>query len=413
MNVKDKITFALNNHDDYAKFSCWIYLWQKILIDWNLNYFKISEFNNYCKNTKSPQISFSNSNFFNSGEFAWPYSLENAKLVIEKAKFHTNVYNLLLNHPFKEELSLHKTFESLSKINPDYDEDFFLEFDISNSIFANSKKTQEDYFNSLGIADWTLTEVIVSAICYCIQQIHIENSQLPKTIFWEKSKSPKEMQKKSLSGNLRIFFDRIFHYLLYFETHEILVKVFIQTNIISVYKLELIKTLKDAFKEIDKKELISQDLYIKRNGIHGLALFRIFQAFNVGVIFPDKLILTVVEWNTTRNYFGEIRNLLEVCELFLNKLTLFMSNVNNTNLEQKKSEDNIEKINKSFVIAFFQLQTMHEGGIQYGYGDLDNPPFTELVEYFHRTFPSFSVEELLSITAMQYYSLKKKKKTNI
>lgn len=313
MNLEDEFKFALNNHDDYCKFSCWTYLWQKILINWNTFYFQISELNYYFKNTKSTQISFSNSQFFHSGKYAWPYSLSNAKLIIEKAKFHKNLHELLLNHPFDGTLSLHKTLKCLSEINPDYDEDVELEFQMSNSVFANSKKNQQHYFNSLEIAGWAYTEVIISAIYYCLQHIYIENQELPKTIFWEKAKFPKEMQRKSLLFDLKSFFYRIFDYLLYFETHEILVEVFKEINIISVYRLQLIQVFNKTFKEIDEKTLSSIDLNSKRNGIHRLALFRILKAFNLGIIFPDELILTIVAWSSYKNYFQEIRNMLDVC----------------------------------------------------------------------------------------------------
>lgn len=171
------------------------------------------------------QTFFSKNQFFDSGKYAWPYSLSNAKLIIEKRKFHRNLYDLLLHHRFDGDLSLHKTHENLSKLNIDYDEDFHLDFRISNSIFANSKLDQKEYFNSLKIIDWNYTEVIISAICYCLQDIYIENKEkLPKTIFWQKAEFPKEMQRESLLFNLQSFFYFIFDYLVYFETSEDLIE---------------------------------------------------------------------------------------------------------------------------------------------------------------------------------------------
>lgn len=176
------------NSGDFGKFVRWVELWKKILSNWKNLYFQIKELNDYFTNNQNVEVSFSKNQFFGSGKYAWPYSLSNAELILEKAKYHKNLYDLLLHHPFDRELSLHKTHASLSKINVDYDESFFLESKISNSIFANSKKNRQEYFNSLKIVNWTYSEIIISAICYCLENIFIENTEdLPKTIFWQKA----------------------------------------------------------------------------------------------------------------------------------------------------------------------------------------------------------------------------------
>ncbi len=265
MNLKEKFIFAENNYADYCTFSWWIYLWKIILTNWSTSYFQIHELNDYFRTNQNMQTSFFNSNFFDSGKFAWPYSLSNAELIIEKGKYHTNLYDLLLHHPFDGALSLHKTHGSLSKINVDYDEDSFLEFRISNSIFANSKLNRKEYFNSLKITDWGYTEVIISAICYCLQDIYIENKEnLPKTIFWQKAEFPKKMQRESLLFNLESFFYRIFDYLVYFEISEDLIEVFEKVNIISVYRLQFIEAFERKFETIDEEIRISIQLNKKK-----------------------------------------------------------------------------------------------------------------------------------------------------
>jgi hypothetical protein len=159
--------------DDFYTFSWWIYLCKKIVSNWNTCYFQINELNDYFQKNQNMQTSFCKNQFFYSRKYAWPYSLSNAEFMIEEGRFHENLYDLLLHHPFDGALSLHKTHESLIEINVDYDEDFFLELKISKSTFANSKLDRKQYFNSLKITNWDYSEVIISAIWYCLQDIFI------------------------------------------------------------------------------------------------------------------------------------------------------------------------------------------------------------------------------------------------
>ena len=394
------------NYADFNKFFRWIELWKKILSNWKNVYFQIKELNDYFTNNQNVEVSFSKNQFFGSGKYAWPYSLSNAKLIIEKAKYHTNLYELLLYHPFDNALSLHKTYESLIEINSDYDESSFLKFKICNSIFAKSKKNRKQYFNSLKISNWTYSQVIISAICYCLQDIFIENTEkLPKTIFWQKAEFPEQMQKESLLFNLECFFYSIFDYLVYFQPHQLLVEVFTEINLISVYKLQFIKAFQRKFKEIEKKDLHAKNLNGKK--INKTALFYIFKAFNLAIIFPDYLITNVVTWSWDRNIFVGIINMLDVNQYFLEKLDLFPS----TYLNSSNFEKNIEEIEKMFIIDFFQLETIDGIGIKEEYENLENQNFIELVKFFHTLFPSFSLEKIYAITENQYLLLKRQKKS--
>lgn len=383
-------------------------------------YFQIYELNAYFKNSQNNDVHdyfennqnmpsfFSKNQFFDSGKYAWPYSLSNAKLIIEKGKFHKNLYDLLLHHPFDGDLSLHKTHESLSKINIDYDEDFYLDFRISNSIFAHSKVDQKEYFNSLKIIDWNYSEVIISAICYCLQDIYIENKEkLPKTIFWQKAEFPNEMQKESLLFNLQSFFYFIFDYLVYFETSEDLIEVFEKLNIISVYRLQFIEAFKRKFEKIEVENQTSMQLNGNKKNINTIGLVRIFKAFNLNIIFPDQLILNIVAWNDHKNFFCEILEMLDIYKSFLEKLNLFSSiSLDSENGGKNSEKNHIEKI---FLIDFFQLQTIDDLGIKHQYGDLENQNFIKLVKFFHTLFPSFSIKTIYVITENQYFHLKKQK----
>jgi hypothetical protein len=417
MSLEDKFISDENNYDDFCTFSWWIYLWKEILSNWNNLYFQITELNDYfshnqntelneyLKNNQNMETSFSKNQFFGSGKYAWPYSLSNAKLIIEKAKSRTNLYDLLLHHPFDRELSLHKTHASLSEINVDYDESFFLESKISDSIFANSKKNRQEYFNSLKISNWSYSEIIISAICYCLENIFIENTEnLPKTIFWQKAEFPEQMQKKSLLFNLKHFFYTIFDYLVYFQPHELLLEVFTEINLISVYKLEFIEAFQRKFKEIDEKKLSTKNLNGKQ--INKTALFHIFKVFSLGIIFPAYLITNVVTWSGNKNIFWQIINMLDINKSFLKKSELFPS----IYLDSGNFEKNIQEIQKMFIIDFFQLETIDGIGMKKEYGNLENQNFIKLVKFFHTSFPSFSLEKISAITENQYLFLKKEQK---
>ena len=268
----------------------------------------------------------------------------------------------------------------------------------------NQKKDRKQYFNSLKISNWTYSQVIISAICYCLQDIFTENTEkLPKTIFWQKAEFPKKMQQKSLLFNLECFFYSIFDYVLDFETSEVLVKVFIETNIISVYRLEFIKALKRKFEAIDEKRWSCNKLNQSKN-INISTLFNIFKGFNLGIIFPDKLVLHIVTWDTYNHYFKTTTDMLDVYKSFLEKLNLFTSSDFDSENFVEKSE-----IEKRFIINFFQLQTIDGIGIECRYGESENHYFIKLIEFFHTLFPSFSLEEIYIITKNQYLLLNQAK----
>ena len=55
-----------------------------------------------------------------NGKFTWTWSLQNALLVIQEGYKYTNVYELLVNHNFEQELCFHSNFNSLINKNKIY-----------------------------------------------------------------------------------------------------------------------------------------------------------------------------------------------------------------------------------------------------------------------------------------------------
>lgn len=423
MDVNNEKTtrFIIENKDKYCNFCGWISLWKNILRNWDVSYFRITEFSNYILNTKDLQISFFNNEFFNSGKYAWPSSLYNAKLVIENAKSHTNLYELLLNHPFDQTLSMHKTLENLIEVNPDYEEETELDFQISTSVFAHSEKTQQNYFYSLEISDWNYTQVIVSAICYYLKHIFIENEKLPETIYWQKVKvkSLKQVQKESLLFNVKTFIYDIFVYLMHPETSEILVNVLQQTNIIYAYQLQWINVFHAMLTKIDDNKGRRTSLNPEKEVIHEVSLFRFFKALNFHFIFSHELIFIIIKICIYKGNFQEVRDMLSVYEIFLIKLDLFKFNFFNffqheTNSGydwlQENQEHSFSKkiVEKMFLISFLQLQTVYDKNRATQYGWEKDIYFADLVKLLNEIIPSFSLEKIYSINQTEYLRLQKK-----
>ena len=108
--------------------------------------------------------------------------------------------------------------------------------------------------------------------------------KLTKNYFLAKSRISWTNAKKSLLFDLERFFYSIFDYLVYFQPHELLLEVFTEINLISVYKLEFIEAFQRKFKEIDEKKLSTKNLNGKQ--INKTALFHIFKVFSLSIIFP-------------------------------------------------------------------------------------------------------------------------------
>ncbi len=125
--------------------------------------------------TSIMNLNFNNSLFWIHGKFRFPYSVKSALLIIKNATEFFNSRDLLVSHYFKDALNLHSSSETLKEENSDYedfgfkwwDEEFF-----ENSEYTKSQLSQEEYFLTLEISNWSYETLVLSATFFYIEHIH-------------------------------------------------------------------------------------------------------------------------------------------------------------------------------------------------------------------------------------------------
>src|SRR5213080_2122036 len=152
-------------------------------------------------NFGNEKFTFEKSKYSRSGEFAWPYCLENAELVFRTAYYFNNTFELLKSTQFYQELNLHKSVESVT--TNAILADLVDQSDLFSSPFVNCKKTDHEYFNSLEISQWAYKDIVISAT-YCV----LENIYL----LFEKDNHFR--RRESLQLNLTLFCNTLSNYLI-------------------------------------------------------------------------------------------------------------------------------------------------------------------------------------------------------
>lgn len=180
------------------------------------------------------KINFSNSKYGQNGKFRFPYNLQDAKAIIDWAPFHTDSFSLILNTYFESDLNLHSSIYSLQEEVDETDlrhvfgyiDEEFLE----NSKFAKSDIDQKSYFQTLEIATWSYSDLVVSAAFFYVENLY--NNYL------EKKKNYLE-KKKRFSGNsfseLKLFAGKMAFLFLNKIYGKSLFGVLQQTNIFCIY----------------------------------------------------------------------------------------------------------------------------------------------------------------------------------
>lgn len=128
------------------------------------------------------KINFSNSKYGQNGKFRFPYNLQDAQAIIDRAQFHTDSFTLIINTYFESDLNLHSSIDSLEEEVDETDvRDVFGYIDeefLENSKFAKSHIDQKSYFQTLEIATWSYSDLVVSAAFFYLENLY--NNYLEK-----------------------------------------------------------------------------------------------------------------------------------------------------------------------------------------------------------------------------------------
>ena len=380
------------NQDNRIK---WAQLWTRILQyeNWNFSFFQVPEMKKWAFETELITDVYVNfhGDFFHNGKYMWPSSLENATLVVQEAQNYTNLYDLIISEPFNSNLNLHKSTSSLCEQNSDLIEENIASDIIFNSNFYYSNLTSEEYFNSLNLSTWPYEIVVISAICYLLENIYInyhkslENlDKTNKTSVLGTNSNDVKLLKQNLSYFVEIFIWEIAVYLIDEKYAENLFSVLSKTHI---FRIEIIATLKaftDIFNKLSKKKYSK---YLKNNNSIVKTLSRFFQVFQLNFIFCDSFIqdeiICSIDIATNSIYYSE--GLLEI----LNIYKLFLLNYFRFKDDSKKllyfNNPELEISNqKLFVNTFFY----------YYISDISYLQINEAVDVFKKLFPSIQFDIL-------------------
>lgn len=100
---------------------------------------------------KNENTNLNHPDFSKGNRYAWLYSLENAKVVLNRAIYFSNFFNLLSKNQFFQDLNLHKSVDDLR--DADWELDEINEYAILYSPFYTSSLSKQDYFDTLKVSN--------------------------------------------------------------------------------------------------------------------------------------------------------------------------------------------------------------------------------------------------------------------
>lgn len=385
----------------------WRLLWKNILDyrTWNFSFFQVPEIKKWVwENELITDIGINfHGDFFHNGKYRWPSSLSNARLVVKEALNYSNLYELMISEPFDSNFNLHHSTSSLCEHNSDLIQENIAEDIILNSNFYYTHQTREEYFKSLNVSSWSYENVIISAICYLLENIYrnyptsLENF-FKTEVFTNDSDHVKTL-KQNISLNVEMLIVEIAGYLLNKQYSKQLFSVLSNTNIFRIESFATLNAFIYIFEELPKTKYRH---YLKNNTNLVKTLSRFFQVFQLNFIFCDSFIENSIldSINNCTNSIDSSQDLFHILDLYLSFLQKYSSFEKNSEKLLYVSETKLEISNqKLFVNAFF-------------YNYITGIPLIEItgaVEVFKKLFSSIKFDILQHLGEMKKnYNLKEK-----
>lgn len=129
----------------------------KNLIEYNLTYTEISK--NF-RVTNNKIINLHNSKYSSTGAYKFPYDYESATVIVNASSSFLNIFDLLTSSYFQDELNLFASIDEFCETNQRLFAINIDEYVLENSAYAESKLSQEKYFNTLVIASWSYEDIV-------------------------------------------------------------------------------------------------------------------------------------------------------------------------------------------------------------------------------------------------------------
>lgn len=373
----------------------WINLWQEILENWNSSFFEISEIKKWVSDTEYLDkigVNFTG-DFFDTGRYMWPSSLDNAKLVVKEAKNYSNLYNLLINEPFDSNLNLHRSLSSLCQQNPFLIQENIGADIIFNSNFYSSNKTRREYFNSLNISTWPYEIVVISAICYLFKNVYIEynkkvndfNNSNKISVAYN-NREQLSLLEQGISFNIDFLIREIAVYLLDDRYSKKLFSVLSKTNIFRVKISATISAFTDIFNKFPKRYY---SRYLKKNRSIVKTLFRFFQVFQLNFIFCDSFIANEIQHSikneTNSRYPSE--NLVKIFNIYQFFLRSYYRFINSAEKIPYSNNHQFKIFNQKLFVNTFFYSYVNDSSYQELFLEINGA-----VEVFKKLFPSIQFD---------------------
>lgn len=321
--------------------------------------------------------------FFNNSKYQWKSSLYNANLIIKNAIYHNNLYDLLLNHPFNEDLNLHRSVQSLENQNENMNYGYISPKTTYQSNFYNSNfETSTEYFQQLNISNFLYDTVILSAICYILKNTYLKYEKnlevinIPPLFRNENINDPQvkrlnyeAMLKKQASSRVCELMKSIKFYLFYEKYSSKFFDILKNTNIFYCESNVCIKAFIYSFGKIFSKndEYSINILDIKPNTIR-----KFFYVFDLYFLINKSFTK-----NAVNSY--DIKELMNIFYIY-NKFNLCV--VSFKNLEEGFSFQKSFLYNQKFFISCFFAESIFKAA----YVNFPDEPFNLATIIKYRSF---------------------------
>ena len=151
-------------------------------------------------NDMNKMYNFKNSVFSEKKEFAWPYGLDNAKLVAFHITDTFSVFELFSCFGGWNELSLHNSTQTII----DNEIRNLSSFDLEDTPFVKSNLSKINYFNTLLISKWEEHMIVGSALFFVLEDLIIKKKNFLGVRYVIESAAPLVFSSKFYTTAVKI-----------------------------------------------------------------------------------------------------------------------------------------------------------------------------------------------------------------
>ncbi len=120
----------------------------------------------------SVTIHFLRSKYSKGKLYYFTYTAESAKYILDSCQHYTNSFDLILRCYCEDDLNLHSYISGLQNYSVEPENEEFDSSFLENSNFTKSNLTQENYFKTLEVSNWSYQHFVVSALYFHLETVY-------------------------------------------------------------------------------------------------------------------------------------------------------------------------------------------------------------------------------------------------